>query len=197
MSNIEIAMLIVAATAVVIGVALVLFLRRLTTTLDRLDEVLQSGKQSMESLEGEIRAAIQGLVGVEQEAAKVLSGVEERFANLASTLVPAVEQIKETAAAYSSLEKVVEERVAKDIPMVLNDIKDITGDVKEISGELLVRIEQTKELFKAVEESGRTVRSVTKIARSGLTGLAVQVASMAVGMKSSLEYVSENIVKKR
>ncbi len=197
MSSVEIAVSVIAVAAVVGVVGMLLFLRRFSVTLSGLEETLQTGKEVVESLEGDVRQAVAGLVAVEKEAQQLLSNVDARVADLTSALVPAVEEVSRVAGAYTELERVLEERLEKEIPVVLEDFREITSDVRQISAEILERIDQTKELFRAVEESGRTVRSVTKVARSGLTGLAIQVASMAVGMKSSLEYVSENLVRKR
>ncbi len=196
MTILEIVWAVIALVAVVGCIALVLFLRRLHTTLDHLDSTMAQGRSAVENLEGEVQAALRTLVEAEKRAGELMENLETRLDHIEAALVPTVEEIGKTARAYRGLEQELEQRVQSEVPILLADLKRISGDISEISGEILKRIDQTKELFQAVEESGRTVKAATRVARSGLTGLAIQVASMAVGVKSSLEYVSENLIKK-
>ncbi len=196
MTIVELAWVAAAVAVAASAVSLVVFLQRLSGTLQRLEETMAAGRRVVEELEGEVRGSLQGLTEVEKGANALLEDLGRRLEQLTGVLVPAVEEVSRTAAAYRSLEEELERRVHGEVVVILEEVKRVSGDLHRISGEILKRIDQTKELFQAVEESGRTVRSVTRVARSGLAGLAVQVASMAVGVKSSLEYVTENFMKK-
>ncbi|NDY41382.1 hypothetical protein G3N55_00760 [Dissulfurirhabdus thermomarina] len=87
------------------------------------------------------------------------------------------------------LSRLVEEQMERNVAPLLEGLAELAGQVNR-------SIAQTRGFFDAFQEVGDTVRLVSRITRGGLSHFAVQVASMAMGAKRSLEVVSEKLTGK-
>lgn len=174
-------------------VFLVMYLVRLSKsaqdTLEGLDEALFKSQAAIDDILAQFNPVVSKLSELEDTAQGTLSEINHRLGLIENELTPLLEELRNTAKAYQDLGRVFE----KDIPPILDNVHQITGDIQEMTGDIKVKVQQTQDFFEAAREAGQTVRVATDIARSGLSGLAVQVASIAAGMKTSLEFLSENL----
>jgi len=184
---------------IVITTALALFIfffvklvRGILKTLSKVDSTVDS----VHELVHEIRPAIAGLNDLEEMLKKNLSETNEHVARLQQDASKLMDVLSDTAVSYQDLEKVLEARLEQEVPPILVETKELVTGAKEITEDIQEKIRATDNLFEAVNEAGQTVRMATGIVRGGLTGLAVQLASMAVGARKSLEYLTQNITTK-
>lgn len=172
---------------------LVIYLVRLSKsvqgTLESLDEALFKSQAAIDDTLAQFNPVVSKLSELEDTAQATLSEINQRLALIENELTPLLVELKDTAKAYQDLGRTFE----KDLPPILDNVHQITGDIQELTGDIKVKVQQTQDFFEAARETGETVRVATDIARSGLSGLAVQVASIATGIKTSLEFLSENL----
>lgn len=151
--------------------------------------IVRLSKSAQNTLESLDEVVVSKLAELEDTAQKTLGGINERMGLIEGQLIPLIEELRNTAKAYQDLSRTLE----KDLPPILDNVQQITGEIKDLTGDINVKIHQTKDFFEAAREAGETIRVATDVSRSGLTGLAVQVASMTAGVKRSLEFLSENL----
>jgi uncharacterized protein YoxC len=172
---------------------LVIYLVRLSKsvqgTLEGLDEVLFKSQAAIDSTLAQFNPVVSKLSELEDTAQGTLGGINQRMAMIENQLMPLFEELRNTTKAYQDLGRTFE----KDLPQILDNVNQITRHIHELTGDIKVKVQQTQDFFEAAREAGETVRVATNIARSGLSGLAVQVASMTTGIKTSLEFLSENL----
>ena len=165
---------VIAALSVGIGVLfLVRFLKRLEGSLSKIEDALEETEKRVDSLAGE---AEEGLRMVREKAEPVL------------------EAARETIEAYGRLERVLQAEIeGGELHRLFKEARGLTEEAHAIGRSVHEKVEKTRDAFEAVHEAGRAFRTAAYIVRSGLLGAAVQVASMATGVKASLEYVADNI----
>jgi len=171
---------------------LVKLVRGVLQTLSRLD----TAADNVNSLLEDIKPVVEGLKGLEDTVNNTLSETVsrlEKFQEDASVLMGTLDK---TAAAYQELERVIQKRLEEEVPPILVETKDLVSGAREITFDIQQKIKATDSLFEAVNEAGQTVKLATDIAKGGISGLAVQFASMAVGARKSLEFIAENIYTK-
>jgi uncharacterized protein YoxC len=183
------ALLVIAVAFVFLVIYLVRLSRSAQDTLEGLDEALFKSQAAIDDILAQFNPVVSKLSELEDTAQETLSEINHRLVLIENELKPLLEELRNTAKAYQDLGRVFE----KDIPPILDNVHQITGDIQKMTGDIKVKVQQTQDFFEAAREAGQTVRVATDIARSGLSGLAVQVASIATGMKTSLEFLSENL----
>jgi uncharacterized protein YoxC len=183
------ALLVIAAAFVFLVIYLVRLSKSVQDTLKTLDEALFKSQAAIDDTLAQFNPVVSKLSELEDTAQGTLSEINQRLVLIENELTPLLEELRNTAKAYQDLGRTFE----KDIPPILDNVHQITGDIQEMTGDIKLKVQQTQDFFEAAREAGQTVRVATDIARSGLSGLAVQVASIATGMKTSLEFLSENL----
>lgn len=186
------ALLVIAAAFVFLVIYLVKLSKSVEDTLESLDEALFKSQAAIDDTLAQFNPVVSKLSELEDTAQGTLSEINQRLVLIENELTPLLEELRNTAKAYQDLERAFE----KDIPPILDNVHQITGDIQEMTGDIKVKVQQTHDFFEAAREAGQTVRVATDIARSGLSGLAMQVASIAIGMKTSLEFLSDNFRSK-
>ncbi len=173
-------LIIVTVCFVMLVSSVVSFLKKMRRSLALVDErlhqiepILEGARKVEENLNEIIGDAAVHVETIQQEASMVMSSVTETLSTL----------------------RKLEQRLEEGVPPILEETRELVTGVNEIAHDVERKVRAADELFEAVEETGQTVRMVTGIVRSGFSGLAVQLASLAVGMKASLEYVTDNIHK--
>ena len=172
---------------------LVIYLVRLSKSaqnmLESLDEVLFKSQAAIDSTLAQFNPVISKLSELEDTAQVTMGGINQRMVVIENQLMPLLEELRNTTKVYQDLGRAFE----KDLPPILDNVNQITRDIEELTGDIKVKIQQTQDFFEAAREVSETVRVAANIGRSGLSGLAVQVASMTTGIKTSLEFLSENL----
>ena len=183
--------IVIALVLLVLTVFFVKLVQGILQTLARLN----STAESVNNLLREIRPAAEGLEELEETLKKTLVDTSchiERLQNDVSRLMEAAAQ---TISSYENLEKSLQARIEDEVPPILEETKEMVTGAREITSDIQEKIRATDNLFEAVNEAGQTVRMATGIVKGGITGLAVQLASMAVGARTSLEHITRNISK--
>ncbi len=164
----------------------------LNNTVKMLDRAVASiepiGPASVETME-----AIKGLMATVKEQ---VSYLDKRFNSLETTLNGLTREIELTLKTSRELEDTVKSRV-EDLESVIKTASHILETVNKTVDELSSGIEKTYKLFDAATDAGRTIHSVTEVVRSGILTKAVEIASLASGVKASLEYVIKKTTKDR
>ncbi len=183
------ALLVIAVAFVFLVIYLVRLSRSVQDTLESLNEALFKSQAAIDDTLAQFNPVVSKLSELEDTAQETLSEINKRLVLIENELTPLLEELRNTAKAYQNLGRTFD----KDIPPILDNVHQITGDIQEMTGDIKVKVQQTQDFFEAAREAGETVRVATDIARSGLSGLGVQVASIATGIKTSLEFLSENL----
>ena len=186
------ALLAIAVAFVFLVIYLVRLSKSAQDTLEGLDEALFKSQAAVDDILAQFNPVVSKLSELEDTAQGTLSEINHRLVLIENELTPLLEELRNTAKAYQDLGRVFE----KDLPPILDNVHQVTGDIQEMTRDIKVKVQQTQDFFEAAREAGQTVRVATDVARSGLSGLAVQVASIATGMKTSLEFLSENLRSK-
>ena len=184
----SLALLAIATAFVFLAIYLVRLSKSVQDTLESLDEVLFKSQAAIDDTLAQFNPVVSKLSELEDTAQETLSEINQRLALIENELTPLLVELKDTAKAYQDLGRTFE----KDLPPILDNVHQITGDIQDLTGDIKVKVQQTQDFFEAAREVGEAVRVATDIGRSGFSGLAVQVASMTTGIKTSLEFLSEN-----
>ncbi len=195
----DLAIIILALGVAVISISsisIALFVKRAGKTASELDILLASGKTALDSSIREVMPAIQALTELEKQTMGTVRELEGRLSIIEDEVAPLLRHLRETADRYQALGASIERRIDMDIPPILENISRISTDVSAISADVRTKLRQTDELFHAIGEAGQTVHAASRVAQKGIMGLAIQIASVATGMRTSIEFVAENISRK-
>jgi len=192
----ELALFVIAVAFVFLAVYLARLSNNVQITLRNLDEALSGSRVAIDSTLAQIKPVLSRLTEVEDTTQETLTGINQRLSLIETELVPLLKEFRNTAQAYRGLERVLEESLVKEVHPVLGNAYQITDNLQDLTDNLKNKVQQTQNFFEAAREAGETIQAVTEVTRSGLSGLAVQVASLAVGIKTSLEFLSENLIYK-
>jgi len=192
----ELALFVIAVAFVFLAVYLARLSNNVQITLRNLDEALSGSRVAIDSTLAQIKPVLSRLTEVEDTTQETLTGINQRLSLIETELVPLLKEFRNTAQAYRGLERVLEESLVKEVHPVLENAYQITDNLQDLTDNLKNKVQQTQNFFEAAREAGETIQAVTEVTRSGLSGLAVQVASLAVGIKTSLEFLSENLIYK-
>ncbi|PXF54160.1 MAG: hypothetical protein C4B57_08415 [Deltaproteobacteria bacterium] len=185
----SLAFLAVAAAFVFLVIYLIRLSKNIQGTLRGFDEALLKSQAAVDNTLAQFNPVVSELSELEDTARETLKEINQRLALVENELTPLLEELKNTAKAYQDLGKTFE----RDLPPILDNVHQISRNIQDLTGDIKVKVQQTQDFFEAAREAGETVRIATDIGRSGLSGLAVQMASMATGIKTSLEFLSENL----
>ena len=185
----SLAFLAVAAAFVFLVIYLIRLSKNIQGTLRGFDEALLKSQAAVDNTLAQFNPVVSELSELEDTARETLKEINQRLALVENELTPLLGELKNTAKAYQDLGKTFE----RDLPPILDNVHQISRNIQDLTGDIKVKVQQTRDFFEAAREAGETVRIVTDIGRSGLSGLAVQMASMATGIKTSLEFLSENL----
>ena len=189
MTTEQLYLIVITVAAAVLIIFFVKLVRGVLETLARLN----STADSVNKLLDEIRPAARGLKELEDTVNSTLSEASFHVGKLQEDASNLMEVLTRTAVSYQSLEEALQARLDQELPPILVETKELVTGAKEVTVDIQEKIKATDNLFEAVNDAGQTVRMATGIVSGGLTGLAVQLASMAVGARKSLEYVTQNI----
>ncbi len=182
---------VIAVCLVVVTVCFVMLVSSLRTSLARLRKTLDVVNERAHQLE----PVLDGVARIEENLNEAIGDAQVYLERLQGDASKVLSEAAVTLGRLQQLQQVLEERLDKDVPPILEETKEVVSGVNDITRDVQKKVKAADELFEAIEETGETVRMVTGIMRGGFTGLAVQLASLAVGMKASLEYVADNIHK--
>lgn len=192
----EVALLVAAGAFAVLTVYLIGFVKRSHRTMERVDEAVVAAKAALENTSREIDRVLTRLPEVEAEVQTTLRDVRERLAFMGAQIGPLAEDLRAAARSCQDLARTIEKRIDQDLPPILEDVRGITDQAEKLTAQVNEKIRDTQDFFEAARETGETVRLASGLLREGLTGVAVQAASMTVGIKTSLEVLSKNIMSK-
>ena len=182
---------VVAVCLIVVTICFVMLVFSVRSSLSKLRKSLDLVDRRIQQLE----PILDGVAKVEENVNDVIGDAQQYLEKLQGNATKVMSEAAETIGRLRQIEQVLEERLDKDVPPILEETRELVSGVNEITRDVQKKVKAADELFEAIEETGQTVRMVTGIVRGGFTGLAVQLASLAVGMKASLEYVADNIHK--
>lgn len=192
----EAGVMIIAVVFIVLVVYLVGLIKRIQQTVTRLDETLSAGKAAIETVVSQAGPVLSGLSALEKATEEAVRDLQTRVSLVERELVPLLNELRAAADAYRSLGRSLEHKVEQELPVLMEMTQQITRDVAGLTGDIRDKVQKTESLFEAARDTGRTVRVVTDLVGTGLTGLAVQIAGMATGLRTSLEFLSENLTKR-
>ncbi len=182
---------VVGLCMIVLTICFVFLISAIRSTLKRLSRSLDVVDERVKQL----APVIDGVSKVEENLNEMISDVQIYIERLQKEASRVMSEAAEALERLRRIETSVEQRLDDDVPPILKETKELVSGVNQITNDVQNKIRAANELFEAIDEAGKTVRMVTGIVQSGFTGLAVQLASFAVGMKASIEYVTENIQK--
>ncbi len=172
---------------------------QLKTTATRLEEevvpLLSQLKETAASLKELGDAATKAVTTVEGEIKPLSQELQGALSQLQATLATVGRGVEEISQTMAAAGRGLDQRLQREIPELLNQLKEMAEHFGHLAEGINQRLAKTDELFEAIGEAGQTAQTVTKLVRGGLTQLAVEVASMAVGLKTTLRYLTETLGK--
>jgi uncharacterized protein YoxC len=185
----SLSLFVLTVAIVFLAIYLIKLSKSVQDTLKNLDEFLYKSQSSIDKTLAQVDPVISKLSELEDTTENTLTEINQRLPLIDNQLARLLEELTDTSKVYQDLGR----SFSKDLPLILENVHKITININELTDNIKTGVEQTRDFFDAVHETSKTVRVATDIGRSRLSGLAVQIASMATGIKTSLEFLSENI----
>lgn len=139
-------------------------------------------------------ALVSCLVGLIKKALAVLSQAQSTlFPQMQSTMIA----LEKAADAHVRLASSIESIVSEEFPPVIKNLERVSSDLCDLTSDIKDKIRQTQGLFDAAVDICEAVMAVSGVARSSLTGLAAQISGVTTGIKTFIEFLTRNFIKKR
>ena len=196
LSNITTEHLYFIVITLALGIFTFFFVKLIRGILQTLDRVNNTADSVNNILINQVQPTLEGFKRLEDILEETIMETRGHVENLQADTAKLMDVLTTTLSSYGELEKTLQDRLEKEVPPILDETRGLVTGARQITDDIQEKIKATDNLFQAVSEAGQTVKLATGIVRGGLTGLAIQLGSMAVGARTSLEYLSENITKK-
>ncbi|OCC16196.1 hypothetical protein DBT_0013 [Dissulfuribacter thermophilus] len=163
------------------------FLENAQLALNKVTDILDDARSEVKSLTDKAENLLDTINNE-------ISTLEKRIDIIQTEISGTIQEVNLTLQSSRELEKTVQETV-KGLEPILSNAQNITKDLELLSYDIRKKVGQTSDFFNAAEDAAKTVRSVTGIVRSGLSGVAIEVASLATGAKATIQYLTKKIEK--
>lgn len=183
--NSETLLLILLGTGIVLAIALIVLIFKLMRFLNSAQGSLQGIRESSEEV---LKRATDVMIHVDEE----IERLDGQISQLKDGLDEVMYQVNETLKRSREVEDALIKGIESFGP-IINSVQGVAQDIEYMTKDVRHKVNQVSGFFDAAEDAAKTVRSVTGVVRSGLWGLAVEVASLATGAKASLEYISKGL----
>ncbi len=197
LSGSELAIYAVSGAFVILVVFLIYLIVTMKRSLDVAIMTLNSLRKSMAEISDQLGPAIQGLAELQASAKVTLDDIRKKSDIVDIELVPLLQEATSAARELRVMEESLNGYLNGRVEEIVENTNETAKNAKDISQQVRKNIEDTREFFDSVRETGQTLRMVSSLVRGGVTGAAVQLASMATGIRSSVEYLAENISKQK
>jgi uncharacterized protein YoxC len=148
--------------------------KKLHLSLMNMDDTLSEGKLILEQSAQGFGNTLKSFEELESVTSETLKGIQQRISIVDEQIIPLFLDLQKAAQTYDALGR---------------ELHSLSVNVNE-------KMKTTESLFVAVKDAGDTVKDVTDITRPAIYELAVQVSSMAKGIKAALEVISNNLLIK-
>ncbi len=182
---------VICVCLIVVSICFVMLVASVRSTLKKVEKSLSLVNKRVHQLE----PILDGVAKIEDNVNEITREGQVYLEKLHNEAGKVMSEVTDALSHLKLLQEALEVRLEQDVPPILQETRQIVSGVNDITHDIQKKIKAADDLFQAVDEAGQTVRMVTGIVKGGLTGLAVQLASLAVGMKASIEYMTENIHK--
>ncbi len=182
---------VICICLIVMTACCVIFIFSVVAALKRMKQSLKIIDKRIQQLEPLLDKAGQ----LEENLNELMITGQLHLERLQNEAVHVMEELSKTLDHFKKLQSRLEEKLEKDVPPILQETKEFVSGVNDIAHDMQKKIQASNDFFEALTETSHTVKTATGLLKGGLTGLAVQLASIAVGMKKSIEYVTDNIHK--
>lgn len=131
----------------------------------------------------------------------LIKKVVDTISQIQSTLLPQVQStmaaIQKAVDAHTKLTESIESMLNNELSSVIKNIDRISSDLHDITDDIKGKLKQTQGLFDTAIETCETATAILGVARSSLTGLAAHISGVTTGIKTSIEFLTKNFIKKR
>ncbi len=195
-------------TAIIVLIVLAVMLLKIIGLISKLKETLEEVDQNLRGIHGLLVKVTENLEPVMASSQKTLDEVTQLSVHLqklveeATALPPAVKEIlgtfsdifKEladdlrlTIEKVNSLLDESTKRVSGEVAEVLKEVDKLVAHIDEVVLDIQQKVAKTNELFRAVEETGKTTKTIAEIISKNVAEAAVEVAAVAKGLQASLK----------
>ncbi len=197
LSGSEIALYAASSAFVILVAFLIYLIVTMKRSLDEAVATLKSLRMSMTKISDEIVPAVEGLAELQSSAKATLDELRRKSDIVDIELVPLLQEATSAARELRLMEESLNGYINGRVEEILDNTNEVAQNAKQITQDVKRNVEDTREFFDSVRETGQTLKMVSGLVRGGVTGAAVQLASMATGIRSSVEYLAENISKQK
>jgi uncharacterized protein YoxC len=106
-------------------------------------------------------------------------------------LIPMINQLKKTARSAERFFDVTEE----DLKPLLKELKETASQANRISSGAREGIDKIVSFLEAVEDIGKTIKSVNSAIRGGSSSFLITLAALGVGVRRGLEVFFKGLLK--
>ena len=171
------------------------FLKRMTSTVQKLEGTLSELDKFLNETLNTISPAIKNLEVLETQITEAVKELNECTKKINSNIEPLLVETKNAIVSYRQLAQTMQGTIDKDVSTLFVEMQQFAKQLQSLAVNIEEKINATQELVEATRLAGRKAKVITQVTTEALSGLAVQIASVAAGIRTSLDFLSKNFIK--
>ncbi|MDA8162927.1 MAG: DUF948 domain-containing protein [Desulfobacteraceae bacterium] len=132
----------------------------------------------------------------EDAARNTLLDMQKNISALKQDIEPLIKDCRGTADAWTRLANSMDDKVNHTVAPVIENVGRVSSSLCDVTESIKDKVSKTDDFFEAARQTGETVRMMSGLVNSGITGVAAQIAGVATGIKASVDFLSERFIKK-
>jgi uncharacterized protein YoxC len=185
----SISFFIIALTLLYLSIKIVEFLASLKNNITELQTSVVSSLKNIEGLITKIEPVIVSLESVEKNVNTTLIDIQSKTENIKPLLI----EVTNVSKTYNDLGRNINNNLNSQLPQILTNANNVTKDINDMSLFIKHKVSDTEEIFDEANKRALHIIKLSDTVIQSLQGLAIQVSSMATGLKGSLEFLTETI----
>jgi len=164
------------------------FLKQTSSTVQKLEGTLSELDKFLNEILNTISPTIKNLEVLEAQITEAVKELNECTKKINSNIEPLLVETKNAIVSYRQLAQTMQGTIDKDVSTLFIEMQQFAKQLQSLAVNIEEKINATQELFEATRLAGRKAKVITQVTTEALSGLAVQVASMAAGIRTSLDF---------
>ncbi len=172
------------------------FLKQISSTVKKLEGSLSELDKFLNETLNTISPAIKNLELLEAQITEAVKELNECSKKISKNIEPLLIETQKTIVSYRELAQTMQGTIDKDVNVLIIEIQQFAKQLQSLALNIEQKLDATQELVEATRLAGKKAKLITQITTEALSGLAVQIASIATGVRTSLDFLSKNLITK-
>ncbi len=180
------------AIVLCLGVVTVLsfiLVKRLKQTLDNIDKTLMTVNDAVSGLQASFVPFLERTSTFEDDAGRILQDSSMRLQRIEDFLLPLMVDVRQMVNTYERLGDNLDSGVNSRLPALLENLSGVLQNVSAIGRNIEDKLVKIDSIFQTVNKIGGTINDLVGIVRPGALGVASEIASVAVGIRTALNFL--------